>query len=270
MIIAVDTGGTKTLIASFDNTGEMSVLSRFPTPTDKRDYIRALTNEISSKVESSEIDAISIAAPGPISDGILFRSPNIGWKDFAIVDELQKYFKNIPISLKNDADLGALSESKQRNESHSIGMYITLSTGIGAGLTYDSHLFSGLDHFEVGDIHLENNGLLERWEDIASGKNFYERYGMLGNEVDDDNIWQDYALRVAKGLVVVIPLFEPKFVVIGGSMGTHYHKYAHHLKKILADSIPDHIKNVDLSQATNPEEAVIYGCYYYAVDNLVN
>ena len=41
MIIAVDTGGTKTAIASFNNSGEITSCTKFPTPKSTQEYIKS-------------------------------------------------------------------------------------------------------------------------------------------------------------------------------------------------------------------------------------
>ena len=38
---------------------------------------------------------------------------------------------------------------------------------------------------------------------------------------------------------------------------------------LLAEKLPAHIAVPPCVQATHPEEAVVYGCYYYALDSLV-
>ena len=44
MIVVVDTGGTKTLVASFNNRGLLLKSTKFPTPKDTSEYIKALKN----------------------------------------------------------------------------------------------------------------------------------------------------------------------------------------------------------------------------------
>jgi glucokinase len=67
---------------------------------------------------------------------------------------------------------------------------------------------------------------------------------------------------------VLIPLLEPQTIVIGGSMGVHFAKYAHFLQEILDQAITKHMTNTRIIQADMPEEIVIYGCYYYGKDFL--
>lgn len=267
MIIAIDTGGTKTLIASFDTTGDKQIIAKFPTPQSTSEYLETVAAYIREHTTEGDIQAIAVAMPGPIRNQKVLRTPNIGWSDFDVIHELGVYFPNVPIFLQNDAALAGLAEAREFKPA-GLTVYVTLSTGAGGGITYDGRLLSHFERFEVGSMRVEYEGKLGRWEDIASGKRFYERYGKYGSDVTDPAIWQNYAERVAVGLQILISLLEPDHLVIGGSMGTHYTKYAKQLETILYERIAKHMAVTTLSQAIHPEEAVIYGCYYYALDSL--
>ena len=269
MIVTVDTGGTKTLIASFDDAGNKQIITKFPTPRDITEYLETVARSINDNVTLETIQAIAVAIPGPIRDQKVLRTPNIGWSDFDVVHDLGTFFPGVPVFLQNDAALAGVAEAREFSPA-GLGVYVTLSTGAGGGITYDGHLFPEFDRFEVGSMRVEYKGELQRWEDVASGKKFYERYGLYGSDVTDPAIWQDYAERVAVGLQILVSLLEPDHLIIGGSMGTHYPKYASQLHEILTARIAKHMAVTTISQAVHPEEAVIYGCYYYALDNLAH
>lgn len=269
MIIAIDTGGTKTLLALFSLDGTMQKTHRFPTPKDQEQYLAEVTAGIKALAEDSVMAAISVAIPGPIKHGIVQRTPNIGWTDFDVVNALQVSFPETPIFLGNDADLGGVGESNLL-DNPKLCLYITASTGVGAGLTYQGKLFSGIRRFEGGSMRIEYRGQRMRWENVASGQSFYERYGQYGSEVTDPAKWADFADRLSRGLLVLIPLLEPDTVILGGSMGTHFAKYSDQLQAILDKEIAKHMSDVDIVQAKYPEEAVVYGCYFHAVNQLAS
>lgn len=270
MIVAVDTGGTKTLIELFDTRGKKHFVDKFPTPRDTHEYIQKVSQTIAHHTEPGDVDAIVVALPGPIRDNVLLRSKNLGWGRFDVLGALKVRFPSTKVFIGNDADLAGLAETRalEKTVHPEVSLYLTLSTGIGGGLCFRGRLFPGLARFEAGSMRYEYDGELERWEDFASGRNFYERYKKFGHEVEDADKWQDYAERVSVGLLGLIPLLEPDTLIIGGSMGTHYKKYASFLDQILQEKIPKHMKNVKISQAKHPEEAVVYGCYYHALDEL--
>ncbi len=268
MIIAVDTGGTKTLIEAFDHDGTKTFVTKFATPRAPEEYIKAVSEAVLAFTAAENIDCLSIAIPGPMRDGKLLWAINLGWSSLDIVELFRGSFPNTKIVFANDAMLGGLAEARAIETPPALSLYLTLSTGVGGGLAANGRLLPGLSIFEAGQIHTEHNGQLQRWEDFASGHNFYERYQQYGADVDDPAVWQDYAQRVATGLLVIIPMLSPDRVIIGGSMGTHYHKYGQFLEEILQRQLPIHMQHTQITQAKNPEEAVIYGCYYNAIDAL--
>ncbi len=267
MIIAVDTGGTKTLITRFDKNGTISPIVKFPTPRDQRDYLSQVTSAITNATAGEAIEAIIVALPGPIKNGIVQRTPNIGWENFDVTSEIKRVFPDTLVAIGNDADLAGIAEARSLDDPK-LCLYVTLSTGVGTGLTYGGKLLPGLRRFEGGSMRIDFDGERIRWESIASGQSFYDRYHQYGSDVDDPEKWQNYAERVASGLVALIPLIEPDHIVIGGSMGTHFAKYSTPLKQILDTEIAKHMSDIQITQAKHPEEAVVYGCYYQANDLL--
>ncbi len=268
MIIAVDTGGTKTLIEAFDSQGEKTHIVKFPTPRDPEEYIEQLTSVVSDFVGERKLDAIAIALPGTIRGQQLSRAGNLGWENIDVITHLQPTFPSTLIVIGNDADIAGLAEMRSFDNVPQTGLYVTLSTGVGTGICFAGQLDEATAIFEAGAMHLDYDGAVQRWEDFASGKNFYERYKKFGADIDDPAVWRDYADRVSRGLQALIPIFEPNRVVIGGSMGTHFAKYDSFLLDALRQTIPTYLERTQISQANHPEEAVINGCYYYAVDQL--
>lgn len=268
MIIAVDTGGTKTLIAAFDRDGTTNILEKFPTPRDTNEYIEAVSANILKHHQVEEIDAITVALPGPIDNNVLRKAKNLGWETTDISRMLKEKFTDTMILLGNDADLAGIGEARQMDSEAGLCLYVTLSTGVGTGLSYAGKLLPNIGQFEGGWMHIEYEQKLLEWEDIASGSSFYKRYGQYGSEVDDPEKWQDFAMRAASGLKVLIPMLQPDTLIIGGSMGAHYHKYRDFLLEELQSTIPAFMARTTIMQARHPEEAVIYGCYYHAIDQL--
>lgn len=270
MIIAVDTGGTKTLIVAFDTDGVKTQIARFPTPKDIPEYVTAVASAINGFTSIDQIDIIALAVPGSIRDGVLLHAENLGWYQSDILAQVQASFPSTRVVIGNDADIAGLGEMRSRDIIPHTGLYVTFSTGIGTGLCFDGKLPESMEVFEGGKMRFEYEGKMQRWEDFASGRNFYERYQQFGSDVDDPEKWQDYAQRAACGLAVLIPTFEPEIVVVGGSMGTHYAKYQEFLNQELSQIIPKYMENTTLVQANHPEEAVVDGCYYFALDAMAD
>ena len=114
-------------------------------------------------------------------------------------------------------------------------------------------------------IMLEHEGKFVTWESFASGKAIYNKYGKLASEIDDAETWNTIALNIAKGMMVHTPILRPEIVIIGGGVGTHFSKFSTELLRILNEHMePMYVPTI--VQAVHPEEAVIYGCYYHALD----
>ena len=63
MIVAVDTGGTKTLVARFNDNGQPEQIIKFPTPKDIEQYIQRVTDQI-HLISGDSATTLSVAHPG--------------------------------------------------------------------------------------------------------------------------------------------------------------------------------------------------------------
>ncbi len=268
MLITVDTGGTKTLVAGFDASGSIASNTKFPTPKDQTQYIETLKSAITEVRGAEPIDAIVLALPGIIKDGTALWCNNLGWKDFPARDVLQKIFPGIDILVENDANLAGLGETRMLEPVPDSSLYVTFSTGVGTSLVIDGKLSHHISQSEGGHGVLEYEGQRKSWEEIASGKRLYETYGMYASEIKDPKIWDDAADRMSRGLLMLIPFMQPEVVIIGGSMGSYFDRYSHKLISIIDDCLMRELARPRIIAASHPEEAVIYGCYYYALDEL--
>ncbi len=268
MLVTVDTGGTKTLIASFSPDGVIQKQVKFATPSDQIEYVSLLATTISEQFSDETIDAISIALPGTIVNNIVTWCNNLGWENFDIASALLPYFGAIRIFIENDANLAGLAETRILDPIPISSLYVTVSTGIGTGVTTNGQIDPGLKHSEGGRILVEFEGRVQEWEDFASGKAIYNTFGQYARDITDRAIWDQISDRISRGFLAVIPMIQPDVVIIGGSIGTYFEHFGPDLDAILRDKLPSHIPCPRIMQAVHPEEAVIYGCYYYALDCL--
>lgn len=115
---------------------------------------------------------------------------------------------------------------------------------------------------------IEFDGRVRSWESFASGRAIHDTYAKYAYEITNKKIWDKIAVNINRGLLSLVPSLEPDVVVIGGSIGTHFDRYNKTLMKLLDETLPVHIKRPKIVQAKHPEEAVIYGCYYYALQQI--
>jgi glucokinase len=146
--LAIDVGGTQMRAAAFPaNQTEPIRQKRKQTYVDGDTSIQRLIQLIQSiKGEDETIDAVGIAAPGPLDPktGIILAAPNLQeWIGISITDMVHDEI-GAPAFLGNDANLAAVGEWRYgAGKGHHHLIYLTISTGIGGGVICDDHLLVG-------------------------------------------------------------------------------------------------------------------------------
>ena len=268
MIIAVDTGGTKTLVAAFDTEGQLVSEHKFPTPVDIQDYLVEVKQSIDDLRGSDQITCLSIALPGVILNGRMMYGGNLAWHDTDLKALLSDHY-DCPVIVENDANLAGLAEARALDELPAVCLYVTVSTGIGTGIITDGTINQYFATSEGGQMALMHEGRLQRWEQFASGKAILARYGTLASEIKDPAIWSEIAATIAQGLLVLCPILRPEIIVIGGGVGAHFEKFSEQLTATLDANLAQ-AQRPTVIQAAHPEKAVVYGCYYHAIDVLAD
>ena len=266
MIIAVDTGGTKTLVVAFSDTGEITDSLKFPTPRDTSEYILAVNQAIDSVLAGGALRGISIALPGVIRHQKAIICKNLGWRDFDVIGHLKQLRPDTPMWLENDANLGGLGASRLLPAQPGRCLYITVSTGVGGGFTIGGKIASEISEKEVGDITFEYNGQLVDWESIAGGVGIARDFGPVFNESTDETVKREVARRISRGLMSLLPVLRPEVVAIGGGLGARYNLISHYVDEELKVLAEQYLCPIVTSP--HPEEIVAYGCYFNATDQL--
>lgn len=262
--MTIDIGGTKTLIAIFNNTGTITEQIKFPTAQEYDQFKIDLATNV-EKLATKELVAAAVAAPGKIDHerGLMIVGGNLPWQNVPIQGDVQTLL-TIPCVLENDAKTAALAEAQTVIEQYRKVAYLTISTGVGLGVCIDGVLDPGLLDTEPGRMPLQYEQAMLPWEDIASGKALVARTGMKASDLDDLAAWDHHALQIAKGLICVLAIVQPDVVVIGGGVGNHLDKFKPFLDKHLNDLKNPSIPIPAIIESARPEEAVIYGCYELA------
>ncbi len=271
MLVTIDTGGTKTLVSSFGHDGKMGESIKFPTPGDPEEYVRTLKQVVRERYGDKKVDVIVLAMPSAIDKGVAVWAPNMGkgWFNVPIQRMLKDLLPGVPLLIENDVKLAGLSEARLMKPIPTCVMYITVSTGIGTGVITNGFIDPGLRRSEAGHIFIEYDGKLRNWESFASGRAIVKTYKKFARDIHNKRTWRQIADRISRGLLVIIPIIRPDVIVFGGSVGTYYDRYGEFLESYLRERLPPHIPCPKLIQARHPEEAVVYGCYYYGKDYLL-
>jgi glucokinase len=231
-VAGVDLGATNVRAAVADGEGAMLSTAVESTPRGPGG-IRVTEAVLSALraacadagVDPTDCEAAGIGSVGPLdlaAGGV--RNPanlpdTIDW--IPLTGPVGELVDSDRVYLHNDADAGVVGERFYSEANPDDMVYLTLSSGIGAGVAVDGHVVSGWDGNagEVGHMTLDPQGLMTcgcgkdgHWEAYCSGENIpdYARllheearaWGTGGREADGD---------AAPGMDTDLPLADPEF-----------------------------------------------------------
>jgi len=261
MYLAIDIGGTKTLVASLTNEGVISERIKFETPKDYKQFLTVLADNY-NRLSTKEFIGCGLAVPGRIDRerGIAIAFGNLPWKNVPIRQDVAEIVA-CPVVIDNDANLAGLSEAMLLKDKYNHVLYVTISTGIGTGVIVNQRIEPALADSEGGHMLLEHNDKLMLWEDFASGRAIVERYGKKAQDIHDAATWQEIARNLAVGFIDLIAVLQPEIIVLGGGVGCHAERYKQYLVEELKRFETPMVRIPPIIKAQRPEDAVVYGCY---------
>jgi glucokinase len=165
IIIAVDIGGTQMRAAAYTQD-QLNPLKqkKIPTLATEPGGLERLIHVIEDVwPENDTVTAIGLGSPGPLDphSGYLLAPPNNPeWHNFPLAPEIEKRF-GVKAFLDNDANLAGLGEYRfGAGKGHHHVLYITVSTGIGAGVVIDDRLLQGFHGLaaELGHVIIDPDG----------------------------------------------------------------------------------------------------------------
>ena len=156
-------------------TGEIRYQSRLPY---QHNDVETSVNQLADILchawslmlnQNHQILGLGVSVPGLVnsSDGYVVDLPNIGWQNLNLIAMLHERFAQnnmpeIPTTIVNDANAGALSEfvfgRSQYNRNPII--HLTVGIGVGAGIVSENGLYTGLNGWagEIGHSTLQPFG----------------------------------------------------------------------------------------------------------------
>jgi glucokinase len=173
-IVGVDLGGTNIVAGAMplDGSREIGMQTR-PTLADGGassvvERIAAMIEEVIAQTitetgaQRSDFLGVGIGSPGPLDreNGIVIITPNLGWKNFPLRDEISKRV-HLDATLDNDANCATIGEfwcGAAVGGRNVIGM--TLGTGIGGGIILEGKLYHGASDSagEIGHTTIDSTG----------------------------------------------------------------------------------------------------------------
>jgi glucokinase len=304
---AIDLGGTnvRAIIAGLD--GEISGEDRRPSrageglDTTIETLLASLAQACSAAgVEASDLRGLGVATPGWVDTerGVVPAAPQlVGWRDVPLVEMLRERL-GVTVRLENDANAAALGENAfgaGRGTQHML--YITVSTGVGAGIIVDGRLYGGAKGSagEIGHTIVDpsgppcgcgGHGCLESLSsgtaiarkaaqaadrgDSAALSEIKEREGRLGaRQVADAArggdkvsiaIYEEAGYYLGIALANAVNLLSPEAIIIGGGVMQAKELFLPRAEETMRDlALDEPLKYLRLAEAELGDRAGVMG-----------
>lgn len=228
MYILFDIGGTKMrIVGSRDCERFVNDPIVIDTPKDFEEGVKVLKEKIKIISTGEDVKMITGGISGPFDrkTGCLVGGPNlVGWIGKPFISNLKEDF-DVPIYVENDTVVVGLGEMHYgAGSKDGIGVYMTISTGVGGARFIDGYVDKATIGFEPGHQIIDagkglcldcENGELESY---IGGAATERRTGKKAYNIKDEAFWDMYARYLAYGLNNTIVHWSPEVVVLGGSM----------------------------------------------------
>lgn len=280
---AVDLGGTNVRAAVVNNDGVILAHDRIPTPTGDPDtgFLQSLVGKVCAEVDIRPDRAV-VGLPGVIDHEAdkLVAAPNLPqhWIPDLTESKLQEQLGCL-VGLANDADLAAVGEATfGAGRTYRDVVYITISTGVGAGVVVGGQLVKGrLSGGEIGhtvvDFLAGQRGEPATVEEIGSGTAIAAAAAAAGLSVTGADfdvlvrsgdetanaIWRNAITAVGFGLANLAWIVPPQVIVIGGGVGRNHDLIAPIVREQLKKFGPIRADEIVVASAELGDEAALVG-----------
>jgi fructokinase len=230
---SLEGGGTKFVCAVASGPQEIVEEVRFSTTTPDETLEQAI-----AFFQKHAIAALGLACFGPLdldpaspSYGSITATPKPGWAGTELVKRFRQAL-NIPVVFDTDVNAAAFGEYTWLLENRGLDslVYITIGTGVGAGVILNGQIVHGLTHPEAGHFHLPHDRNADPYpgncpfhgdcfEGLTCGPAIAARWGQPGESLPDDHpAWNLEASYIAHALAAIICLLSPRRIVLGGGV----------------------------------------------------
>lgn len=243
LVAALEAGGTKFvpgLVEGSDDGSIPTIVARGRIPTgDPRSTVDAVAAWFASAVSKhGQPSALGIASFGPLAGrfgepgwGGIGPTPKPGWAGFGLASELGARL-GLTASVDTDVNAAALAEGRWgAAQGLSDYVYVTVGTGIGAGIVANGSLLHGAAHPEAGHVPVPRaEGDPFRGgcpfhrtclEGMASGPALADRWGAAAETLPLDHpAWELEAHYLAWGFVPLVHVLATERIILGGGLGS--------------------------------------------------
>ena len=229
---ALEAGGTKMVLAVYDEAGQE--LERLTLPTETPDKTMP---PMQAFFRDNGIDALGVGSFGPLAlgkadpnYGAITTTPKLAWRNYPLLQRLTEGL-DIPSAIDTDVNAAALAEAEAgAARGCRSAVYVTIGTGIGAGICIDGRPVHGMLHPEAGHMLLRphpddplprgvcpyHDGCLEG---LAAGPALGARANGNAKDLPDDHpLFALEAHYLAQMCVNLILTVSPEKIILGGGV----------------------------------------------------
>lgn len=306
VLLLADISAQKTQIALADMHGRIKVRRQFLSelndgPEAVLGQVKAGFLELLAEAGLAlpEVKGIGVGVPSPVefATGRLVRPPLMaGWDGCCVPDFFRSTFP-CPIVLDKDVNLMALGEFREVWPDTTHLMFITIGTGIGAGLVMEGHLQRGaqggagdVGHLCIGGgpgeaqplCRCGNTGCLEAYASgWALSKQLLDRghpprtlaeIADLARHGDREvvSLLQTSGRFVGEAVAQAVSLINPSLVVLGGTLAEcQDHLLAGVRETIYRRSLPLATRTLQVVNSRLGELAALHGAAHLVIDLVI-
>ncbi|MBS0388480.1 MAG: ROK family protein [Proteobacteria bacterium] len=260
----VELGGTKCICVLGNAAGEVRERAQLPTrdPQATLAAIAAVLREWHSA--SAPLTAIGIAAFGPLDlragspgFGRIGATPKQGWAHTDVVGIFRQRF-DVPIGITTDVIGAALAEGRWGGaRGLSDFAYVTVGTGVGAGLIHDGRPLIGCHHPELGHARIAR-AAGDDWpghcrfhgdcvEGLASGPAIAARCGASAADLPAAHpVWPLVVHALGQLAYLLVVSVAPQRILLGGGVLVQRGDLFDGMRAHLAASLNDYLDIAEL------------------------
>lgn len=308
-VLGLDIGGTKLAVAVVDSIGTVEAYRRTPTdayrgPAAVLDSLFRLARETLDEA-SGPVLAAGIGCGGPLDPrtGTILGPPGLpGWDSVPLVSLVTEAL-GMPAFLENDGSAGALGAYRWGGwQGVRDLVYLTVSTGVGGGIVLDGRLRRGAagNGGELGHLVVDwqgrpcGCGQLGCAEAYVSGPSIARRAAealihepgsalagrgaptardvaaaAAAGDFLAGRVWEETVAMLGRVVAVVVNLFEPDLVVLGGGVTNAGAMLIEPVRKAaLAAAMPPAARAVRVELTSHGEHAGVLGAAAVAFEHL--
>jgi fructokinase len=227
---AVEIGGTKTDVAVGTSPADLTEPHRVLTGSPEETL-----GPVVEYLKGHRLDAVGVASFGPLDldpasphYGHMLSTPKPGWSGVDVLGALASGLE-AAVTLDTDVNGAALGEGRW---GAATGMtdfvYVTVGTGIGAGVVVGGRVIGGADHPEMGHIVVRPepgdtfagacpyHGIC--LEGMTAGPALEARFGRPETWAGNDSVLDLVSGYVAQGIRNLVYTVAPERIVVGGGI----------------------------------------------------